>query len=101
MKRAVHEPVRIDDGQDVYPGVHLKAAAQMVAVLRARPFQRGNARVALLSTAVFLNLNGYDLEAGREDLLALVAVAADGGLTLLQIAAILERLSVRLRPSPG
>jgi death-on-curing protein len=97
LKRVAHEPVRTEDERDAYPGLHLKAAALLMAMLRDRPFDRGNGRAALLATTVFLNLNGQDLDATNEDLVALVAVAHDGDLTLLQVAAAMERVSVRLR----
>jgi prophage maintenance system killer protein len=71
----------------------------LLAVLKSRPFDTGNARVALLATAVFLNLNGVDLDADDGGLVALVAVASDEGLTVLQAAAVLERIS--LRPGAG
>ena len=67
-----------------------------MALLRERPFERGNGRVALLATTVFLNLNAQDVDVTESDLVALVAVTADGDLTLLQVAAALERVCVRL-----
>ena len=78
--------------------MHLKAAALLLAVMREKPFRRGNARVALLATAVFLNLNGEDLIPKEGDLIALVALGSDGDLTILQVAAMLERFSERLMP---
>jgi prophage maintenance system killer protein len=89
-------PVEQRDGRDVYPGVVPKAAALMLAMLRRRPYEWANARVALLTTTVFLNRNGLDLQAADDDLVALVAVAATGELSVLQVAAGLERLTVRL-----
>lgn len=76
-----------------------KAAALLLALLRLRPFVRSNARVALLATTVFLNRNGLDLESPDDELIALVAVAATGELSVLQAAGALERFVVRLSPS--
>jgi death-on-curing protein len=100
VAEAVAEPLRREDGREVYPGVVPKAAALLLAMLRLRPFGPGNARVALLATVVFLNRNGLDLQADDDELIALVAVAASGELTALQTAAALERFVIRLSPAP-
>ncbi|MGH2540182.1 MAG: hypothetical protein ACRDGK_06645, partial [Actinomycetota bacterium] len=50
---------------------------------------------ALLATVVFLNRNGMDLRAPDDDLIALVAVAATGELSVLQVGSALERFVVR------
>jgi prophage maintenance system killer protein len=68
----------------------------LLAMTRERPFQRGNARIGLLAIAVFLNLNGRDLEATEGELVALAALGADGDLSTLQAAAVIERLDRRL-----
>ncbi len=52
--------------------------------------------MALLSTAVFLNLNGEDLIVEEGDLLAMVALGPNGDLSVLQVAAVIERFSERL-----
>lgn len=96
LKVVVDEPLRTDDGRDVYPGLHLKAAAFLLAMTRERPLRHGNARLALLATVVFLNINGEDLEPEEGDLVALIALAVDGDLSVLQAASVIERLSQRL-----
>jgi len=96
LAEAVAEPTRREEGREVYPAVVAKAAGLLLAMLRLRPFARGNARVSLLTTIVFLNRNGLDVVAQDDDLIALVAVAATGELTALQTAAALERFVVPL-----
>lgn len=96
LAEALSVPVEQRDGRDVYPGVVPKAAALLLAILRLRPYERANARVALLATTVFLNRNGLDLQASDDGLIALVAVAATGELSVLQVASGLERHTVRL-----
>ncbi|CAN5723558.1 hypothetical protein BH18ACT17_BH18ACT17_08200 [soil metagenome] len=100
LGEAVAEPMRRDEGRDMYPGVMLKAAALLLAMSRTRPYPVANAKVSLLVTTVFLNRNGLDLQADDDELVALVAIAATGALSVLQIAAALERFSLRL-PQPG
>jgi death on curing protein len=95
---AVEEPSRPADGREAYPGVVPKAAAFLLSMLWRRPFAVGNAKVSLLATIVLLNRNGLDLAADDDELLALVAVAATGELTVLQTAAALERFVTRLTP---
>ena len=101
LKACASEPMREDGGRDVYPGVHPKAAALCMTIVRSKPFERGNARVALLATAVFLNLNGLDLADSDDDLAALIALASSEDMTVLQVAAVIETLSGPLRPPPG
>lgn len=92
---ALAEPERREDGREAYPGVVPKAAALLLALLRLRPFVRANAKIALLATVVLLNRNGLDLRAPEEDLIALVAVAATGELSVLEVGRALERSVVR------
>jgi death-on-curing protein len=101
LSEALEEQTRRVDDRDAYPGLVPKAAALLLALLHLRPFERANARVSLLTATVFLNRNGLDLEAHDDDLIALVAVAATGELTVLQTAAALERFVVRLTPPEG
>jgi death-on-curing protein len=98
LAQAVAEPSRTTDGREAFPGVVPKAAALLLSILWLRPFPVGNAKVSLLATTVFLNRNGLDLAADDDELIALVAVAATGELTVLQTAAALERFVVRLTP---
>lgn len=95
------EPTRRDGGRDAYPGIVPKAAALLLAMLRTRPYPTANARISLLATTIFLNRNGLDLLAEDDELLALVAVATTGQLTVLETAAALERRVLRLIPPAG
>ncbi|MEO8475815.1 MAG: hypothetical protein ABI572_02050 [Actinomycetota bacterium] len=85
-----------DGDRDAYPGIHLKAAALLEALVRLRPFERGNDQVALLAVTVFLNLNGWDLEAEPDELALLTRMCAQGRLPMFDIAAGLESATVRL-----
>lgn len=100
LAEAVAAPLRREEGREAYPGVVPKAATLLLEMLRLRPFGPGNAKVSLLATVVFLNRNGLDLRADDDELIALVAVAATGELSVLQTAAALERFVVRLAPPP-
>ena len=64
--------------------------------MRTRPFVWGNEQVAILAVTVFLNLNGWDLEAEPDELALLIRMTAQGRLPLFDIAAGLESATVRL-----
>lgn len=90
-----------ESGDERYPGVHVKAAALMTELMRRRPFERGNARVALLAALVHLNLNGFDVEASESDLAELAELAGRGNLSLLMVSAGFEAMAVPLEvPEP-
>lgn len=96
LRAAVELPrTRVGD-RDAYPGIHLKAAALLESLVRTRPFTRGTEQVALLATTVFLNLNGWDLEAEPDELALLTRMTSQGRLQLFDIAAGLESATVRL-----
>lgn len=44
-------------------------------------FFDGNKRIAFLSMYVFLNLNGFDLEAEEKEVVSIIQACADGSLT--------------------
>jgi death-on-curing protein len=96
LRSAADLPGARDGDRDAYPGIHLKAAALLEALVRTRPFARGNEQVALVAVTVFLNLNGWDLEAEPDELALLTRMTSQGRLSLFDIAAGLESATVRL-----
>jgi death-on-curing protein len=84
------------DGRDLFPGIHVKAAALFLELLRRSPFERGNRQVALLAVVVFLNLNGFDVVADDIDLADLTTMASGGDLSMIEIAAAFEAATVLL-----
>lgn len=89
-------PGSSEHGRERFPGIQVKAAALMTELLRRRPFDHGNARMALLSSIVFLNLNGLEVEASESDLAELADLAAQGTLSLMMVAAAFESITVRM-----
>ena len=55
-------------GQSKYPTVPMAAAAMLHAIISNHAFHNGNKRTALVATLVFLDLNGYLLEADENEL---------------------------------
>ena len=60
------------------PDVAGLAAAYGYGLLRDHPFRDGNKRVAFVTMAVFLGLNGYDLRAEEAEVVAVIRSAAAG-----------------------
>lgn len=66
MLAAVGAPLPVF-GEEVYPGIHAKAAVLMLAVNRNHPLLDGNKRLSWYVTVAFYYLNGYLLEATPDD----------------------------------
>ncbi len=86
-------PFELEDGHERFPGIHLKAAAQLAETLHRQPFSHGNDHVALMTVVAFLGLNGYEIDAEQEDLAELTRIVAEADPPLLHIAAALEAAS--------
>lgn len=54
------------------------AAAYLYGICRNHPFVDGNKRTAAATALVFLDLNGFEVEAGEDDLYDLVIGVAEG-----------------------
>jgi len=65
-------------GQDLYPGVFEKAAALLESLCQNHPFVDGNKRVAYAATGLFLQQNGWLLEAEADDAVAFMLEVASG-----------------------
>ena len=73
--------------------VALLAAAYAYGIARNHPFRDGNKRVAFLTAAVFLELNGWTLTAVDADVVDVIVKVASGEVTEGALAAwIRERL---------
>jgi death on curing protein len=62
------------------------AAAYGWGLVTSHPYRDGNKRTAFLATAIFLGLNGYELEATQEEVVTTMLAAAAGQLTEVQLA---------------
>jgi death-on-curing protein len=74
------------------------AAAYAYGLARDHPFRDGNKRVSFLTAVVFLELNGYVLEASDADVVDLMFALAGGRLTEARLATWIRTC---LRPAPG
>ncbi len=86
-------------GEEVYPDVHQKAAVLLIGINRNHPLLDGNKRLSWLVTAVFYELNGFDLFADRQaDIDTFVRAVAADDLTRDDVIA---WLAVRAHPVAG
>lgn len=91
LDSAAHRPQASAFGKDAYPTVHEKAAALLEAVARNHALVDGNKRLAWTATAVFYDLNGFELAPPSVDeAVELVVAVASGRLELGKLA---ERLA--------
>jgi len=74
------------------------AAAYLFHIARNHPFVDGNKRTALMTTLIFLGLNGRSLEARDDELADLVLGVAAGKVSKAQTGVFIERYS---RPRRG
>lgn len=72
LEIVVEQPKQILFGHELYPTVWLKAAFILQKITKKHIFNDGNKRTALLATAFFLKLNGYDLTLPRKESLDFV-----------------------------
>ena len=72
------------------------AAAYGWGLVTNHPYRDGNKRMAFLAMAVFLGLNGADIEATQEDVVTTMLSAAAGQLTEAQLAAWVRAHLVKL-----
>ena len=59
---AIERPKATFGGKDLYPTIFEKAAALIQSLILNHPFDDGNKRTAVTSTARFFYINGYQLK---------------------------------------
>jgi death-on-curing protein len=67
LESALAQPKATFDGADLYPSVVDKASALAFGLAMNHPFVDGNKRIAHAAMAVFLDLNGFAIEAPVDD----------------------------------
>jgi death-on-curing protein len=91
LDASAYRPQATMFGDDLYPTVHLKAAALMESLVCNHTLIDGNKRLAFAATVVFYGLNGWRLELPHEDAaVGLVLAVAKGEADLHRIVRSLE-----------
>ncbi len=65
---ALGRPGASYETRDLYTNIYTKAAALMDSLIRNHPFLDGNKRTGIAAAAMFLRMNGYQLEATNTEL---------------------------------
>ena len=73
------------------------AAAYGFGVATAHPYSDGNKRAAFLAMAVFLGLNGKEIEAGEDEVVTVMTSLAAGSLKEARLAVWVREHLVRLQ----
>ncbi len=95
LQAAVARPQATFDGQDLYPELHLKAAALMHSIVENHPMIDGNKRLGVASAGIFLHRNGWRLTASNAELEEFTLRVARGGVGVEEVAAWLAAHSIR------
>jgi len=78
LSSAIYMPESSFDGQYLHETIPAMAAAYTFHICQNHPFLDGNKRVALASSLVFLDLNGYDFNCEEDELYNEVMNVAKG-----------------------
>lgn len=89
LSLVVNQPQQVVFGRELYPTIWLQAAFILQKITKKHIFFDGNKRTALISTAVFLNLNDYrlvhtDIEA--ENFILMVKISVDSEEMMMIVA---------------
>src|SRR4026208_716630 len=86
LESALAQPRTTVEASDLYPSVEEKAAALAFSLVANHPFVDGNKRIGHAAMAVFLVLNGYQIQASIGDQERLMLDLASGTLDREQLA---------------
>ncbi len=93
VESAVARPRGTFGGNDLYADIFDKAGAFLQSLLENHPFVDGNKRTALTSAAIFLKINGYELENAHKEEVEFALRVDNEHLEVEQIALWLEKHS--------
>jgi len=94
LKSALDRPKAVFLGQELYPTVAEKAAVLLESLCQNHPFVDGNKRTAYAAAGLFLQENGWRLDAETEDAVGFMLSVAGGNLHKEEIRIWLEEHSV-------
>jgi death on curing protein len=96
LHSAVERPKASYGGKDLYLTTFLKAGALLQSLCMNHPFTDGNKRTAWLSAKRFLFVNGYQLLAIKEDVVAFMLAVDNEKLDLKTITSWLKKHSLKI-----
>ena len=86
LKSAIGMPSATFGGEYLHPTILEMAAAYLYHLAENHPFVDGNKRVGAMAALIFLDLNGYDVDASDTDLTAMVMKVAGGKMMKSEIS---------------
>ena len=78
LEAAAARPQMTFDGEDLYPDLAAKTSALMHSLVMNHSFVDGNKRVGAMAAELLLIINGHQLAASDDDLVALTLAVARG-----------------------
>jgi len=87
---AIAQPEASYGGIYLHDTVFKMAAAYFFHISQNQPFTDGNKRVGLLSMFTFLEINGYELSAGEDEMYSMLISVAEGQNGKEQLAEFIE-----------
>jgi len=96
LKPALGMPAAAFGGEYLHTGIHEMAAAYLFHLVKNHPFVDGNKRVGAVAAIVFLELNGYYLDASEDDLAEMVLSVARGECSKSDVAVFFRRWAAPL-----
>ena len=93
LSSAIYMPESSYGGQYLHESIPAMAAAYTYHICQNHPFLDGNKRVALASSLVFLDLNGYDFECEEDKLFYEIMNVAKGETKKQELIKFYERYS--------
>ena len=98
IQSAVARPQSSFGGEDLYQSIFDKAAALFHSLMFNHAFIDGNKRTTMVSTARFLFMNGYELEASQKEFVTFLLKVENQHLSIEEISKWLKRHSTTNRP---
>lgn len=94
LESATLQPQATFSGEELYPGIFMKAAVLAFGISQGQVFIDGNKRTGLISALVFLEVNGFTIKEEAVELYDAMLGMADKTVSKEDFAAILEEISV-------
>ncbi len=100
LKAAIDRPKSTFSGQELYPTLFEKAAVLLESLCQNHPFLDGNKRTSYTATGLFLQQNGWMLEADTDDAVSFMLEVAKGKLQKEEIRIWIEKHASAYGRSP-
>lgn len=97
LESAILRPQTTFGGKELYPSVFDKAAAMMHSLILNHPFEDGNKRTGSVSAIVFLEMNGFILDVGQDELVNVVLKVESKNWGVKELSNWLEKNSKKRR----